>query len=441
MENVYEHKLIIDKVLIENFRLFENLEFELHEKLTIFISENGAGKTTLLDAISGNLNYFTDFIKKNVINTNLPRLGKNYFPNQSDDFRDLSKPIIVNIVFNAGYFDENDERIVEDKENLVQSLLDINRNGILTYNANLKAEKDILTTDIIQQSIAITYLLNKEFSLPILVYYPCNFAKTKSDNNLAKPFNQFSIWDNALNGEAVDFSDFANWYKFLINKSNAEGKESRLQQNIKKAVLSIMNDEGYDNFTEFNLNFDSFPEELVLFKLGKNLKYNQLSSGEKQLLILVSDITRRLCIANPNTSNPLEGQGIVLIDEIDLHLHPKWQRRILPKLMETFPNIQFIVTTHSPNLLSCFDRKHLRILRDGKIVNAPFTKGRDVNSITEEVFDIEERPIEYKNKISQFYSVLNENTELARKILDDLKKDFGETDAEIIRAMSYLEIF
>jgi predicted ATP-binding protein involved in virulence len=79
--------------------------------------------------------------------------------------------------------------------------------------------------------------------------------------------------------------------------------------------------------------------------------FNQLSQGEKSL-ILVGDIARRLAMMNPKLDNPLLGKGIILIDEIDMHLHPQWQRSIIQRLQTTFPNCQFILTTHSPLVIS-----------------------------------------------------------------------------------------
>ncbi|HHQ4394817.1 TPA: AAA family ATPase, partial [Vibrio cholerae] len=88
--------------------------------------------------------------------------------------------------------------------------------------------------------------------------------------------------------------------------------------------------------------------DMTVIKNGSEISIFNLSQGEKTLIALVSDIARRLVILNPSLENPLNGYGIVLIDEIDLHLHPKWQQTIVQKLENTFPNIQFILSTHSP---------------------------------------------------------------------------------------------
>ena len=117
---------------------------------------------------------------------------------------------------------------------------------------------------------------------------------------------------------------------------------------MRKAVQAML--PGFDN-----LRVKRNPSRLVVTKNGIEYNVNQLSDGEKCTLALIGDLARRIAMANPNLPDPLEGVGIVLIDEIELHMHPSWQRRILPTLRRTFPNIQFIITTHSPQVLGEVD--------------------------------------------------------------------------------------
>ena len=101
---------------------------------------------------------------------------------------------------------------------------------------------------------------------------------------------------------------------------------------------------------------------MLIDKCEQTLNLDQLSDGEKNLIALVGDIARRLSIANPNLPDPLEGEGIILIDEIDLHLHPQWQRMVVGRLSSTFKNCQFIVTTHSPQVLGEVDPENIHLL-------------------------------------------------------------------------------
>lgn len=107
-----------------------------------------------------------------------------------------------------------------------------------------------------------------------------------------------------------------------------------------------------NDFSDIKIKISDEDAQMVAIKHNTELSIAQLSEGEKCILAMTGDLARKLAIANPSRENPLEGEGIVLIDEVDLHLHPSWQGRIMPLLFRTFPNVQFIVTTHSPKVLS-----------------------------------------------------------------------------------------
>ena len=114
---------------------------------------------------------------------------------------------------------------------------------------------------------------------------------------------------------------------------------------------------------------------MMLEKNGKPLNAEQLSDGEKIYLALIGDLSHRLSLANP-VGDPLLGKGIVLIDEIDLHLHPQWQSEITTALTGTFPNIQFIISTHSPHVINSVPTTSLRLIDgDGNITTAPYGYG------------------------------------------------------------------
>lgn len=100
-------------------------------------------------------------------------------------------------------------------------------------------------------------------------------------------------------------------------------------------------------------------------------RLERFSDGEKCYITLFGDIARKLAMANPSLANPLLGEGIILIDEVDLHLHPTWQMKILRQLKETFPNCQFFITTHSPQVASSVDTSNgdtLSVVKDGDIL-------------------------------------------------------------------------
>jgi predicted ATP-binding protein involved in virulence len=166
---------------------------------------------------------------------------------------------------------------------------------------------------------------------------------------------------------------------------------------------------------------------------------------EKTLLMIVVDIARRLAILNPSITNPSEllekGTGIILIDEIDLHLHPQWQRIVIPSFKQTFPNCQFIVTTHSPQVLSAVNRENLFILEDSEIVElTPHTFGRDSNSILSEVMGVEKRPVKMQERIDKCFEMIdNDNLEEAKLELQKLSESLGNNDPDMIQAYTLID--
>jgi hypothetical protein len=154
---------------------------------------------------------------------------------------------------------------------------------------------------------------------------------------------------------------------------------------------------------------------------------------------MVGDIARRLAIANPSLDDPLQGEGIVLIDEIELHVHPKWQRKIIPDLTRTFPNCQFIVTTHSPQVLSHVQPENIYILQstpDGIIASHPESSyGRDSNQILEDYMGTPERPQDIKDKILELFRLIDRNDFAgAKQLCQSIGSEIGFDEPELLRA-------
>lgn len=159
--------------------------------------------------------------------------------------------------------------------------------------------------------------------------------------------------------------------------------------------------EYFTNFKNPRIRRQGTPT-MIVEKDGEELDVNQLSQGEKSLLALVGDIARRLAILNPSLDNPLEGEGMVMIDEVDLHLHPKWQHDLIDKFVKTFPNVQFILTTHSPHVISDRNDILLYSLDDGELTEMPNVYGEDANTVLTKIFDVDIRD----SKVEEQFTVI-----------------------------------
>jgi hypothetical protein len=186
------------------------------------------------------------------------------------------------------------------------------------------------------------------------------------------------------------------------------------------------------------------PLRMTLIKEDKELLVNQLSDGEKCLLALVGDLARRLAIANPNSSQPLSGHGIVLIDEIELHLHPAWQRNIVHQLRKTFPNCQFLISTHSPQILG--DGKDSGVFRitsksedaDNKVnLIAPLGNlyGADSNRILDEYMGAGTRTPDVSDLLrGLFYHIENKDWSAVRESSAKLSELIDKDDPDLLKA-------
>lgn len=171
--------------------------------------------------------------------------------------------------------------------------------------------------------------------------------------------------------------------------------------------------------------------------------FDQLSDGYRNMVAMVADLAWRACVLNPHWGGEAAERttGIVLIDEVDLHLHPHWQRRVLSELKASFPRLQFVVTTHSPQVLASARRAEVRLLENGTLVPTPFVEGRDTNSLLREAFSSEERPRDAEAQIQELAQLIERNDySKAHKQLAVLESKVGPDDPAVVRAMLELEM-
>jgi predicted ATP-binding protein involved in virulence len=180
---------------------------------------------------------------------------------------------------------------------------------------------------------------------------------------------------------------------------------------------------------------------MSVVKEGLTLSVEQLSQGEKVLMALIGDIARRLAILNPALDNPLNGDGIVLIDEADLHLHPQWQRSFITRLIETFPNCQFVLTTHSPLMISDAKDVLCHLLDDGKLVEMEDLYGLDANQVLTQVMDTDIRNAQVKDKLTGIYELIeSESYEEAKQHIEQLEKELSSDIPELVSARLDIEL-
>jgi predicted ATP-binding protein involved in virulence len=190
-------------------------------------------------------------------------------------------------------------------------------------------------------------------------------------------------------------------------------------------------------------------KKLVLFinKGDSVLDFSTLSDGEKGIITLFGDIARRLAIANETLENPLEGNGIILIDEIELHLHPSWQRKVCKALKETFPNCQFIITTHSPQVLGELKTEEIWLLNDFNVYRPDSSYGLTSNEILDEIMDVIDddtslsRDSEIAKKLNEVSTLVElEKFNAAKKVIEEIEKITGGEIHETVKYKTVIEM-
>ena len=182
--------------------------------------------------------------------------------------------------------------------------------------------------------------------------------------------------------------------------------------------------------------------ELLIDRGGTPLNISQLSDGERSMFAMVFDLTRRLVQANPLMISPTtEAEAVVLIDELELHLHPKWQRYVITKLGEAFPKCQFIATTHSPQIVGELGPDRIHIISDGKVYSPSHSYGIDSNRVLQDIMDAESRTRDMQDKMARISRQIDEDRfKDARNSLRSMAAILGEDDPDVVRLNTLISL-
>lgn len=358
--------MIIKTISLDNFRSKSHLQLELGRRLTILIGENGSGKTSVLDGLA---------IGLGAILTYLPGVSGISF-RKTDIRQDQNQKTPytrVRVETSEGLTWDRTER--RDKSKFTSTQI-----PTAVGLQNLRKYLDERILDPLNDS--------KKVELPMFSYY--GVSRALLDVPLRRRgFPKAHARFEALDGALVADSRFRSAFVWFYNKENEEQRKQRELKDfefqlpeleaVRKAIISVF--PGISN-PHITLN----PLKFVVKKGTETLDIMQLSDGYKTLLSLVIDLAIRMALANPEAEKPLESKAVVLIDEVDLHLHPEWQRRVVGDLLRTFPNTQFLLTTHSPYIIEAVNnhlqRYHILAIptEDKEILGIEPISSRDVKA-------------------------------------------------------------
>ena len=428
------NSLRLDRLLLKNFRCFADCTIDLHPELTVLVADNGQGKTAILDGIGIALGLFINTI-----------MGTSQLHR----------------------FDRTDVRLVRQDGSIMQPQLPayfraegyingkfihwhrrLNGYGKRARTSTKDAEILIQEAQRLRESVE-KYSINDMGAplLPIIAFY--GTGRLWSEHRLTEEKKTYRTISNDRMSGYIDclspsssFKGFVIWYETMWNavrdpKSSILPPESRPQtllaaiQAATKIVLEPT------KWNELDWDFENRILRVMHPDHGV-LPISALSDGIRTMIALVADIAYRCVSLNPHLSDKAAQltPGIVLIDEIDMHLHPKWQQKVVDLLRTAFPSIQLIVSTHSPHVLSTVDRESIRIIRvfDGEaIIDTPTYQTRGVESadVLARIMDVDSVPqVEEAQQLSEYRALIQQHlldTPKAQKLREQLEKHFGST--------------
>jgi predicted ATP-binding protein involved in virulence len=420
----YRGRMRVDEVTIENFRGIRAMKLPLDPRVNLFVGVNGAGKSTVLDCVAILLARFIEQIQS----TTASERQRHFF---EDDITPGAKDAKIGLTAS------------HEGHRSVAWTLSRERTGSLSHTRPELKALDPLVNDI-RQAISA----QNGTSIPVIVYYPVNRAVLEIPQRIRgkRAFEQLNALDAATTGSPETFRIFFEWFRLREDIENEQFRniqkdkrsfdfdfEDRQLNAVRAAIPKFL-----DGFKDLRIRRVPPPMRMMVTKGAEELALDQLSDGEKCLLALVGDLARRLAIANPTLPEPLTGSGVVLIDEVDLHLHPGWQRMIVPTLRDTFPGCQFLLTTHSPQIIAHVPPQCVRVLHreaGGIVWGQPGESfGMDTNRVLSEIMGTDERPHDIKARLEALFALIGDGDLAgAREAAAALRADIG-LDPELVKA-------
>ena len=388
----------IDFLELTHFRNIQKQKITFQDKnFVVLIGDNGSGKTSILEAIT---KAFVPALR--VVNSEAVKECD--LTNSDIQCGAAGTSVTIGITLDGGQYVWTNRR----------------RFSAQTPYENAMEQRN----DLKELKGKYTECVEKR-RLPLVLYYGTDrIIRKVPQRGHIKDFKVTDALRNCFDNENY-FRDFYDWFK---TEEDIELRGFRENSNFKNPKLNCVRTalermiKGYTN-----LRIELAPSRMLLTNAeGIDLQVDQLSGGYKAVLSVVADIAKRMSLANPDSSNPLEEEAVILIDELDLHLHPRWQKTIVEDLKRTFPNCQFIISTHSPFIIQSldagelFDISTMQYASESECGNY---NGWSIDVIQERKMGVSPRTPAFHNYLEAFSSAVDEeNVGEAKRLYRELKK-------------------
>ena len=415
----------LKRLTLANFRIFDQAAFDFQPDMNLLVGINGVGKSSVLDAL------------RVLLSQALPKFTASRRGNTDPfDLNDITvgkAALTADLQFEAANISFT-QLIHKPRERYVAEK---GKEGAVRGQTHDLIERNELTPSLKD----IPKPLKTSAEQPLAVY----FSTRRSLPSDATPSKQASAggpaaaFVQALSPRELRIQEFSEWLlvQEAIVQENKDLLSTRHLGILNAAAMRFLDQ--YSSLRAIRISKDK--STLILKKGDVSLDVRQLSDGERGILSLVLDLAQRLSQANPKLEDPLQdGKAVVLIDELDLHLHPRWQRTVIEKLTTTFPNCQFIMTTHSPQIIGEVSPDNIILLESGQPPYRPNqSRGMDSNWILRYLMDAAERDLDTKQKLSRIEDLIDEEQyDEATVEIDRLRSTLGEFP-ELIRLQTRID--
>ncbi len=418
----------IDRVRIENFDGFKMCEFHLDSHFNLLIGDNAAGKSSAADALAVAVGSWflgiRGYAKPLGIGTSEVRVEAHRFGDRWSFEKQFPSRIEA-----SGHVLGTDltwARVLRRERGRTSSV-----EARSLSSAAQQAEKRVRSGHDVTLPLICTYGTER-------LWYESTHRKRKREETANRTLpSRFDGYRDCIDF-VIQESDLLEWVRAEVSTGEQLREETTALATFKNAITQCV--EGATDFY-----YDPRYKDAVVVMGDQTCLFQNLSDGQRIMLTLIGDLARRAITLNPQMGKDVLRQtnGVVIIDELDLHLHPKWQRHVIQDLKTTFPKIQFVATTHSPQLIGEALPHEIRRI-DGDQVTVPRRSyGIDSSRILEEVMNTTRRNSMVRDLLSQvFEAIEKEDFITARERLSEVEKKLGPDDSDVTRArtlMSFLE--
>lgn len=412
---------------VRNFRKFESYSVEFDQQLTVLVGDNGTGKSTLIDAACVALGSLFHGIEHAKAPSLVP-----------DDAR-------------GAVIRQGDAIVVQPQYPVAVEACGIALGDEISWTRSLNGPKGRTTrvdaAPIIEAGKHIQELASGDTDaiLPVLARYGTDRLWRQQGSQESPVPSRTRGYEDALEASSNE-SRMNAWFRSQSIWEWQNKRESSLFTAVRRALASCF--DAAASTQDAMVDYDAELKQLVFTFSDANGAYHRdrigsMSDGYRGTLSLIADVAYRMATLNPAMGERvLETPGAVLIDEVDLHLHPRWQARILENLVRIFPNVQFIVTTHSPIVVASVPKHNIRVLgADSAEAPAVQTRGRDASDILKTVLDAASRPDEAVRLFDAFNGAVDTGDYTkARSVLAQIETYVGPDDPDAVAARTTLEL-